>query len=83
MEGRKAGNFEQLADMGIRNFSNIYKTPIGITLPSIIRTAEALPRFIKLEEIENLNSQVTREELEAVLKCFHKDKSPGLDLWPV
>jgi len=67
--------------MGIRHFSDIYKAPIGITLPSIIRTAEALPRFGDLDEVENLNSRVSREELEAVLKCFKKDKSTGLDGW--
>lgn len=83
IEGMKASSFEQLADMGIRHFSDIYKAPIGITLPSIIRTAEDLPRFVELDEIEYLNSQVSREDPEAVLKCFKKDKSPGPDGWPV
>lgn len=67
--------------MGIRHFFEIYKAPIGITLPSIIRTAEALPKFVDLDEVENLNSQVTRGELEAVLKCFKKEKSLGSDGW--
>lgn len=82
MNGRKASSSEQLADMGIRHFFEIYKAPIGITLPSIICTAEAPPRFIKPDEIEDLNFQVSREELEVVLKCFKKDKSPGPDGWP-
>lgn len=69
--------------MGIRHYSNIYKAPIGITLPSIIRTTKALPRFIEPKEIEELNSHVTREELEAMLKCFHKDKIPGPDGWSI
>lgn len=69
--------------MGIRHYSNIYKALIGITLPSIIHIVEALPRFIESEEIEDLNTQVTREELEVVLKCFHKDKSPSLHGWSI
>jgi len=67
--------------MGVRHFSNIYKTPIGITLPSIIHTAKSLPGIVELDEVENLNSPVTRGELEVVLKCFKKDKSPSLDGW--
>lgn len=35
-DGRNENTFVQLADIGVRHFSKIYKDPIGITLPEII-----------------------------------------------
>ena len=40
-----------------------------------------LPKF-NLEEIENLNRPITREEIESVIKNLPTNKSPGSDDFP-
>lgn len=80
---REASTFNQLADIGMRHFSNIYKAPRGATLPEIIRIAEVIPIFVESKEVKALNALVSQGELEAMLKCFNKDKIPRLDRWPM
>eukprot|EP00253_Pinus_taeda_P012560 PITA_12560 len=41
------------------------------------------PRFLDHESADELSGPVTIEELEQTLKWFQKDKSPGLDGWPI
>lgn len=44
---------------------------------------EVFPRFFKAEEVVALNDHVSLGEMEASLKCFKRDKSPGPDGWPM
>lgn len=81
--GREAKSFSQLADLGVRHFSNIYKDPRGTNITEILRVAEAMPRFVEEEEEESLIQPVTLGELEAAMKGFSKDKSLGPDGWPI
>eukprot|EP00253_Pinus_taeda_P024137 PITA_24137 len=53
--GREASSFTQLADMGVRHFSNIYKNPRGTNIAEILQVAEAMPRFVEEEEEDYLN----------------------------
>eukprot|EP00253_Pinus_taeda_P021742 PITA_21742 len=49
----------------------------------IIKVANLSLRFVDEESAEDLNKSVTLGELEAVLKWFRKDKSPGPNGWPM
>jgi len=49
----------------------------------IMRVAEKFPRFVLQEESDDLTKEVTMEELEATIKWFKKDKSPGPDGWTI
>eukprot|EP00253_Pinus_taeda_P020940 PITA_20940 len=48
-----------------------------------MRVAELFPRYIEQEDYEELQKEVTMVELEATLKWFKKDKSPGPNGWTI
>jgi len=48
-----------------------------------MRVAELFPRFIDQDDTEEVQKEVTMAELEATLKWFKKDKSPGPDGWTI
>lgn len=48
-----------------------------------MRVAELFPRFVDEDEAEELIKDISLEELEATIKCFQKDKSPGPDGWTI
>lgn len=72
---------KDLARLAIDHFRNIYKAPRAANMLEIMRLAEHFPRFVHQEDTEDLLKEVTMEELEATLKWFKKDKSPGPDGW--
>eukprot|EP00253_Pinus_taeda_P015141 PITA_15141 len=72
-----------LARLAIEHFKSIYKVPRAMNIMEIMRVAENFPRFVQQEDSENLKMEVTKEELEATIKWFKKDKSPGPDGWTI
>eukprot|EP00253_Pinus_taeda_P010579 PITA_10579 len=82
-EGREASNFEALSDMGKNHFQSLFSDPGGVSLAEIIRTAQSFPLFEEGEEAEDLFQEVTKEEVESIIKSMAKDKSPGPDGWTV
>jgi len=75
--------FPQLATMATSQFKQIYKAPPNATLIEAIRVAQLFPRFVDQVVALDLNKVVTMGELEATLKWFKRDKSPGPDGWSV
>lgn len=69
--------------MAKEHFCNIYKAPREVNILEIMRVAEHFPRFAQQENWENLTMEVSKEELEATLKWFKKDKSPEPDGWTI
>lgn len=69
--------------MGIRHVSRLFTAPQEAFTADIFKVVEKFPRFVDEEGIENLKSLVTFGEIEAILKCFEKEKDLGLDGWPV
>eukprot|EP00253_Pinus_taeda_P029007 PITA_29007 len=72
-----------LARLANEHFKSIYKAPREVNILEIMRLAELFPSFVQQEDSENLMMEVTREELEATIKWFKKDKSPGPDGWTI
>ena len=75
--------FPQLATLTTSHFKQVYQAPPNPTLEEVIRVAQLFPRFVDQEDSMDLNREVTLGELEATLKWFKRDKSPGLDGWSV
>eukprot|EP00253_Pinus_taeda_P034819 PITA_34819 len=82
-EGRDVSSFETLSAMGKNHFKSLFSNPGGISLAEIIRTAQSFPWFVEREEVEDLHQQVTKDEVECIIKSMAKDKSPGPDGWTV
>eukprot|EP00253_Pinus_taeda_P020087 PITA_20087 len=82
-DGQIADTFNKLAHLGTSHFRDLYKCPHEVNLPDIINVENHFPRFVEEDDVEDLNSLVSVEELEGVLKWFKKDKSPGPDGWTI
>eukprot|EP00253_Pinus_taeda_P023384 PITA_23384 len=82
-EGGEANTFEELSTLGRNRFQNLFADQGEINLTEIIRTAQCFPRYVEDEEAESLMNEVSKEEVESVIKSMEKDKSPGPDGWTI
>lgn len=72
-----------MARLANEHFKSIYKVPCEVNILEIMWVAELFPRFVEQEDTENLMIVVSKEELEATIKWFKKDKSPGPYGWTI
>eukprot|EP00253_Pinus_taeda_P008270 PITA_08270 len=72
-----------LANLATGHFRGIYKAPADVNILEIMRIIELFPSFVNQEDSEELMKEVTMAELEATLKWFKRDKSPGPDGWTI
>eukprot|EP00253_Pinus_taeda_P025127 PITA_25127 len=82
-DGREHSTFEAVSNLGKSHFQSLFTDPGGISIAEIIQTAQAFPHFVEEEEAEILFREVTKEEVENVIKSMPKDKSPGPDGWTI
>lgn len=75
-------NHSQLADMGIRHFSNQYRDLETANISKILQIFRLIHRFVEEDDLDDLNASVTLGEVEGVMKWFKKEKSLGPDGWP-
>jgi hypothetical protein len=83
MDGSKVYSFEDIAQEGTSHFKYPFKENFKVNIVNIIKVASLFPIFINPEANHKLMEKITREELEKILHSFQKDKSPGLDGFPV
>eukprot|EP00253_Pinus_taeda_P025504 PITA_25504 len=81
--GHQVSSQKNLARLATAHFRGIYKAPADVSILEIMRVIEHFPRFIEQDDSGELLKEVTMAELEATLKWFKKDKSPGLDGWTI
>eukprot|EP00253_Pinus_taeda_P034161 PITA_34161 len=81
--GHQVTSQKNLARLATAHFHGIYRAPADVNILEIMRIAELFPRYIDQEDSEELLKEVTMAELEATLKWFKKDKSPGPDGWTI
>eukprot|EP00253_Pinus_taeda_P025314 PITA_25314 len=82
-EGREANTFESLSSLGQSHFQNMYADQGEITIAEVIKTAQSFPRYVEEEEADDLMSEVTKQEVESVIKSMERDKSPRPDGWTI
>eukprot|EP00253_Pinus_taeda_P021308 PITA_21308 len=82
-EGRVASSFEELSILGKNHFQYLFSDPGGISLAEIIRKSQAFSRFVEEGDAEDLFREVTKEEVESIIKSMAKDKSPGPYGWSI
>eukprot|EP00253_Pinus_taeda_P018177 PITA_18177 len=82
-EGEEANTFEELSVLGRNHFQNLFADQGEITIAEVIRTAQCFPRYVEEEEAKSLMNEVTKEEVECVIKSMAKDKSLGSDGWTI
>eukprot|EP00253_Pinus_taeda_P033090 PITA_33090 len=70
-----------LARLATDHFKGIYRAPREANILEIMRVVEKFPRFVLQEDSDELTKEVTMKELEATIKWFKKDRSPGPDRW--
>lgn len=68
--GQPVSSQPNLARLAIEHFKGIYKAPGDINIVEIMRVAEPFPGHVEQEESDELQKEVTMEELEATLKWF-------------
>jgi hypothetical protein len=70
-------------DEAIKYFKNFFKPYIHDITEEQVRVENLYPKMLDINEAEELYKHVTLTELEAILKMFKKEKSPGPDGWSV
>ena len=70
--------------MGVRYFSKIFKDDGLTNIEAQLKVIRLFPSFLhQQEDLESFTRQISMEEVELDLKYFKKEKSLGLDGWPV
>eukprot|EP00253_Pinus_taeda_P032708 PITA_32708 len=76
---QKVNTSKELASLASTHFKSIYSAPGEANILEIMCIAELFPQFVELEEAEELSKEVNLGKLEATIKEFQRDKSPGRD----
>ena len=81
--GRSVTSFEGMAQLGTRNFHNLFKTNGRVSIEAIMHLALFFLRFVDKEDNSALMDEVVEDELKEVLHSFQKDKSLSPDGWTI
>eukprot|EP00253_Pinus_taeda_P006943 PITA_06943 len=82
-EGREANTFESLLNLGRNHFQNLFADQGEITIAEVIKTAQCFPWYVEEEEADSIMREVSKEEVESIIKSMAKNKSPGPDGWTI
>lgn len=80
-QGHIVNNFPQLDSLVNSHFKQTYRAPLVVNRGEIIQIAQLFPHFVDQEASRELTKEITIGEVEATIKWFKRDKSPGLDDW--
>ena len=72
-----------LKQLGKQHFSDLFGDDKSTNIADQLKVVRLFPHMTTDEDIEHFLKPISAQEVEAGLKGFKKDKSPGLDGWPV
>ena len=72
-----------LKALGVKHFSNLFCDDKSSDISEQLKVVRLFPHMTTDDDINCFLQPISGPEVEAVLKGFKKDKSPGPDGWPV
>ena len=82
-EGHSIEDETALKQLGQSHFAHIFRDDKQTCLLAQLKVVMLYPTMITHEEAPSLIQPITLSEIEGALNSFKKDRSPGLDGWPV
>jgi hypothetical protein len=70
-------NFKDMVDEGVNYFSSLSEVESRATIVDVLRSSTPFPSFFNPEENQYLMGGVGKQELQGILKIFHKYKIRG------
>ena len=83
INGNLASEDATLQKTGKKHFSDVFMDDMSTNIGAQLRVIRLFLTFTQDEEVNCFLEPITIQEVEAVLKGFKKDKSPGPDRWPI
>ena len=68
-----------LKQLGKQHFSDLFGDDKSTNIADQLKVISLFPRMTTDDDIDSFLKPISAQEVEAVLKGFKKDKSPGLD----
>ena len=69
-DGDMVTSLNDLAELGVKHFQNLFKAPVGTSLAEIIQISHMFPCFAEEVDNGNLMEEVSKEELKEVIHSF-------------
>ena len=82
-EGNLVAEDSTLKRLGEHHFWGLFKDDDSTNLEDQLKVINLFLTLTMEEDVDRFLDLITSQEVEAVLKGFKKDKSPGPDGWPV
>ena len=73
----------ELKALGVKHFSNLFHDDKCSDITEQLKVVRLFPQMTTDDDIVCFNQPISGPEVEAVLRGFKKDKSPGPDGWPI
>jgi len=79
---QNVSSFKEIAETGKMHFKHLCSLKVQLNLGKLWKLL-LFPRLIDEDTNEDLNAEVTKDEIKSVLNSFKKAKSPRLDGWTI
>jgi hypothetical protein len=74
---------KEIVEERVRHFEKLCKEPFRVNIIEVVSLSSYLPRLINGDQNNSLMEEVSKETFKMVVHSFQRDKSHGLDGWPI
>jgi hypothetical protein len=82
-KGTKVRVFSNLASLGVKHFHTIFQEQTHHNVDVVLRLLSYFPTLVDEEDNQAIYNEILKEELQAMIASFKKDKSLGPNDWTV